>query len=589
MGTEMELHHILLAVDEFDALSIERSPASELPPSIQQQGIKAKAAPTAASAEEVVGDKPLADKAAAGTEVNSMFSPAWLQRDLGRFPVAKELGVRTGVLYLAGQEQQLYEDSDMGPEFRQRRHFYYLTGADFPGCAVTYDIQCDYLILWVPQTDPRTVLWYGRTPTIEQCKAATHVDDVRPIKDLSRALCGVFRPPGNTVYALHPDQVPRFEHHKGTVHIDTTKLKPAIERARVIKTDYEIELIRRANAVSSSAHKAVLTQIKRCKNERDILALFTSHCLHHGAKQQAYPVIAASGANGSTLHYTDNDQPLAGRQLVVLDAGAEWRCYASDITRTFPLRGAFTPQAAAIHRIVERMQNECIERIRPGVSFHALHLHACVVAVTELLALGVLHHTSSVAEIIGRGTVAAFFPHGLGHHVGLEVHDVSGRQRLLATTSASASAAATVRATVAGARRPPKREWVNPEMLASLYWDAVSSMKKTTTTGAVGDLPPNRVVASSQGGGDGRQKLEKNMVVTVEPGIYFCREYIESFFLNDSAHSKYINKEELAKYWDVGGVRIEDDILVTERGYENLTSAPKGEEMLKIINEGSAE
>ncbi len=129
--------------------------------------------------------------------------------------------------------------------------FYYLSGADFPGCAVTYDIEIDYLVLWIPIPEPRTVLWYGRTPTPDQCKAASEVNDVRDIKTLSRKLGAVARP-GITIYALHPDQVPTLDRPKATVHIDTTKLKPAIDNARVIKTDYEIALIRRANAISVS-------------------------------------------------------------------------------------------------------------------------------------------------------------------------------------------------------------------------------------------------------------------------------------------------------------------------------------------------
>ncbi len=114
---------------------------------------------------------------------------------------------------------------------------------------MTYDIARDHLVLWVPYTDPRTVLWYGRTPTFEQCKAASDVDEVRYIAGLGRFLCASLYP-GCTMYVLHPDQTPKLENTKGIVRIDTHKLAPAIERARVVKTDYEIAMIRRANAVS---------------------------------------------------------------------------------------------------------------------------------------------------------------------------------------------------------------------------------------------------------------------------------------------------------------------------------------------------
>ncbi|KAK4456088.1 xaa-pro dipeptidase [Podospora aff. communis PSN243] len=444
----------------------------------------------------------------------------------------------------------------MGPKFHQRRYFYYLSGASFPGCSVTYDIARDHLILWIPYVDPRNVLWYGKSPSTDDCRAISTVDDVRYISGLDKFLYTALVP-GSTLFVLHPEQKPKLESTKGVVNIDTVKLRPAMDAARVIKTDYEVAMIRRANAISSAAHKAVMSRLKKLASEREIDAIFSGFCTAQGAPNQAYPIIAGSGPNASTLHYELNNEPLAGRQLVCLDAGAEWNCYASDVTRTFPISGTFTPEAAAIHAIVTRMQNECIQRVKPGIVFSTLHLHACIVAVTELLRLGILHN-GTAAEIFNRGTVTAFFPHGLGHHVGLEVHDVSGPQRLLLGATA-----------VPKGRRGGaigKREVMTPETLAVMYREALA--------------------LSPWAAPKGQQRLEKNMVVTIEPGIYFCREYIQAYFLDNPTHAKYINKEVLEKYYPVGGVRIEDCILVTDDGNQNLTTAPKGDEMLAVINEG---
>lgn len=261
----------------------------------------------------------------------------------------------------------------------------------------------------------------------------------------------------------------------------------------------------------SAAHKAVLTRIKKLSNEREIDAIFRGFCIAQGAKRQAYPVIAGSGPNAATLHYDANDQPLSGRQLVCLDAGAEWRCYASDVTRTFPLSGTWSPEAAHIHAVVERMQAECIERVRPGVVYSTLHLHACIVAVTELLRLDILQG-GTAAEILNRGTITAFFPHGLGHHVGLEVHDVSGRERLLLGTTAVAKG----RRGAAG-----KRQVLSPEFVG-VMWRETLALSKGHGHGQQ---------AETQGTGQGleglaevqvpkeKQRLEKNMVVTIEPGM----------------------------------------------------------------------
>ncbi|KAK4457464.1 putative Xaa-Pro aminopeptidase [Cladorrhinum samala] len=578
----MDFDHDLVVVDEFDALAI------ELKVPVKHKSNKSPCpiptSPTSPAEKEKL-------------RIKQQLNDAWLH-EKRKFPakthaqkVSQQLSVKSGLIYLPGQQEQFYEYSDMGPAFRQRRHFYYLSGANFAGCHVTYDIARDHLILWIPYTDPRTILWYGSTPTIDECKAASHVDDVRYLAGLERSLVAALTP-GSTLYVLSPDQAPRLESTKGVVHIDTHRLLPAINSARVIKSDYEIAMIRRANAVSSAAHKAVLTRLRKLRNEREIDAIFRGFCLAQGAKEQAYPVIAASGTAGSTLHYDSNNAPLANKQLVVLDAGAEWNCYASDVTRTFPISGKFSTEAKAIYDVVERMQRECIERIKPGVVYYTLHLHACIVAVTELLKLGILHN-GTASEIFSRGTVAAFFPHGLGHHVGLEVHDVTGGERLLLSQQVAGSPALSGgqledKTGGGGPRKGPsrlgsaKREWVSAEMLGMMYRTA---MMGQGTNG-------NAVQQGSGGGRDGKyqgkQVLQKGMIVTVEPGIYFCKEYIQAYFLDNPHHAKYINKKELEKYWDVGGVRIEDDILVTEDGYENLTNAPKGEDMLKIINSGSA-
>lgn len=133
--------------------------------------------------------------------------------------------------------------------------FYYLAGVDFPGCCVTYEMPHDWLVLWIPMTDSRRALWYGSTPGPEQCRAMSDVDEVRHIGGLERYLTASLAPgralaPGSILYVLHPNQTPRMESYKGLVQVDTANLKPAMDVARVIKTDYEVAMIKRANAIS---------------------------------------------------------------------------------------------------------------------------------------------------------------------------------------------------------------------------------------------------------------------------------------------------------------------------------------------------
>ncbi|ERT01617.1 Xaa-Pro dipeptidase [Sporothrix schenckii 1099-18] len=579
--TMSDIDHDLVFVEEFDALSIELKvvPGSE---DAFEDGI----APTSGKA-----------KYPAKTHARK---------------VAKALGVKDGLVYLPGLPTQIYEDSDMGPAFRQRRYFYYIAGADFENCAATYDLATDNLILWVPYIDPRQVMWYGTSPGPKECLAKTDLDEVRYTTDLDAFLrkrldlgaadvvrigasigssfCRDQNHRGTssttTLYVLHADQIPdvlKDEPAPSSLVVDSSSLLPAMDSARVVKTAYEIDLIRKANDVSSTAHAAVLCQLKNMTNESDIEAVFVNHCVAvHGAKHQAYPVIAGSGTNASVLHYFGNDEPLAGRQLVCLDAGAEWDLYASDVTRTFPISGSFTPKAAAIYAAVQRMQDEVFARFKPGAPFAYLHLHAAYVAAQELLRLGILKN-GSATEILAKGTISAFFPHGLGHHVGLEVHDVlssdllsrppadsSSVSKAKAKTKTKSNSFVTstrdVRSQLGGTKRQP----VTPEMYMALMNEAA--------------VVSNGHVSAFFEQQDRRRLLEPGMVVTVEPGIYFCRPYIESFFLADPTHAQYIDKDVLESYYSVGGVRIEDCLLVTEDGYDNLTKAPKGDDALRLIN-----
>ena len=310
--------------------------------------------------------------------------------------------------------------------------------------------------------------------------------------------------------------------------IDTDTLLPATDACRAIKDSYEIERIRRANAISAQAHTAVLRNVRNFANEAQIEGGIRDVCTSNFAKKQAYPVIAGSGENAGVLHYTENDGPLAGRQLVCLDAGAEVENYASDVTRTFPILGVWPSfEARAIYYLVREIQESCIEKLKPGVHMIDLHNHTKKMATAGLLKLGILHNGTQ--EEIGKvDTIRAFYPHGLGHHLGLNVHDVIGYPIM---------------------RYKSKR-------LPEAY---------------LAEQPA----------------LEEGMVVTIEPGIYFSRYELKRAYLSSPVHSKYINKQVLERYWAVGGVRIEDNLLITADGYENLTTAPKGEEALRIIRAGN--
>ncbi|KUL90378.1 hypothetical protein ZTR_02128 [Talaromyces verruculosus] len=452
--------------------------------------------------------------------------------------VASKLGVGRGLIFLVGKPTVFLDDSDQAVPFRQRRYFYYLSGANEPDCYLTYDIAKDHLTLYVPDFDLRQAVWMGPTISIGEALDRYDIDNARYAGSLETDISAWLRlrDDDSQIIILHPDHRPPVKHED---IFETERLIPAMNAARGVKDSYEIEMIRKANIVSGLAHTAILEKIGQMTNESDIAGLFLETCMTHGAPEQAYGIIAASGENGATLHYMKNNEDFGNRLSVCLDAGAEYECYASDVTRTFPISSTGewpTTEARDIYSAVERMQEECIRMIKPGVRFRDVHIHASVVAVEELLKLGVFKGGNSVDEIMASGAVSIFFPHGLGHHVGLEVHDVSEQSVMAATDNMS------------------------PRTRARGFLMQPASMMSAAL-------------------------LEPNMIVTVEPGIYFNRLALKN--TQTLPIARYIDFDVVERYIPIGGVRIEDDILVTADGYENLTTAPKGAAALDIIRKSS--
>ena len=293
---------------------------------------------------------------------------------------------------------------------------------DESDCHVTYDIESDCLTLWLPAINPRTVVWIGRGSTVEEALDKYDVDDARYSPSLEQFLKSWVEERKGPVYVLHPDtRLPELQ----STRVNQKDLQPAMDQCRVIKDDHEIGLIKEANRISTLAHESVLRKLRGFNNEGQVEAHFLDVSIAHGAKHQSYGIIAGSGPNAAILHYQANDQNFGDRQLMCLDAGAEWNAYASDVTRSFPLSGKWpTEEARQVYDLVQRMQNKCIQRLHPGTHFVELQYLAHLIAIKGLLDLGVFHN-GTVLDIYKAGTSTAFFPHGLGHHVGLEVHDVS--------------------------------------------------------------------------------------------------------------------------------------------------------------------
>ncbi|RSL98511.1 hypothetical protein CDV31_012578 [Fusarium ambrosium] len=427
-----------------------------------------------------------------------------------------------GFFFLSGSPETFYDSTDLAIPFRQRRAFMYLTGVDTPDCHLIYEIDNDRLTLFIPPVDSENILWSGMPLTTEEVLAKYDVDSVLSNTHLQTMLDSIRSRTNEFIFTItghvgHGITLP------GGMEVDSLNLKEAIDECRVVKDEYEVALIKKANMISSAAHLAVIKSIKKCKNESEIDGVFLGECTKRGTKIQAYQSIVASGRTAATMHYESNNQDLylngKAKDVVVIDAGAEWNCYGADITRTLPISGKFTPESRAIYEIVLKMQESCIAALKEGVLWDDLHVLAHKIAIDSLLALGILKGNKN--EILVERISTAFMPHGLGHVLGMDTHDTGGHP-----------------------------DEADPDPMFRYL----------------------RV----------RRCLPAGCVVTVEPGIHFGPHMIRPY-LDDQRLSQYIDEKVLDKYWDVGGVCIEDDLLITRDGSLNLTHVSKDPDELEAI------
>lgn len=262
-----------------------------------------------------------------------------------------------GIIYVEGRADALLEDSDEPVPFRQRRAFFYLTGVDAADCALLYDIAAETSTLFIPPVDPESVVWSGLPLSPDEALERYDVDAVLPTTELNPQLARLGsekskgKAAGATVFAIADrvgDAVTFLEFGKK----DFALLGEAVDECRVLKDEYEVALIRRANIVSGAAHRAVLETVKAARNEFELEGVFIGECTRRGAKKQAYPSIVAAGRAAATLHYVHNDRDLAGKDLLLLDAGAEWQNYAADIVSGSPLFPPFLSTQSPLYSLV---------------------------------------------------------------------------------------------------------------------------------------------------------------------------------------------------------------------------------------------
>jgi len=325
--------------------------------------------------------------------------------------------------------------------YRQDNDLYYLTGFPEPEsvCLLSPQHDKERFILFVRPRDKDKEIWTGKRFGVEGAKEIFGADAAYPIDKLDEVLPEHIAAVEKVYYALGRDErmnakilelmnrgrLQRPRSGRGPVSlIDPGEI---LHEQRLRKSAEEIGLMRRAVAASAAAHHAALMQTRPGMYEYEIEALLEFHFRRLGAEGPAYPSIVASGANATILHYTLNNQRMQEGALLLIDAAAEYGCYCSDVTRTFPISARFSPLQRDIYNLVLTAQKQAIALVCPGVRFDDVHQRATEILVDGLREFGLL--AGQTREIIEKGEHRRFYMHRTSHWLGMDVHDV-GKYKL---------------------------------------------------------------------------------------------------------------------------------------------------------------
>ncbi|MDX2212147.1 MAG: aminopeptidase P N-terminal domain-containing protein [Oculatellaceae cyanobacterium bins.114] len=326
--------------------------------------------------------------------------------------------------------------NDVEYNFRQDSDFFYLTGFNEPSAVAVLAPHHEEhrFILFVQPKDPERETWTGYRVGVEAAKEQFGADVVYPIEELQEKLPQYLEKADRIYYRLGRDrsfndtilnqwqQLMRTYPKRGTGPIALEDPAPTLHSMRQLKSASEIELMRTAAAIAIDAHERARAFAQPGRYEYEVQAEIEHTFRLRGAAGPAYPSIVASGANACILHYTENTRQMQADELLLIDAGCAYGYYNSDITRTFPVSGQFTPEQKALYEIVLEAQLQAIAQVHPGNPYNQIHDTAVRVIVEGLLDLKLLQ--GDIEEIIKEEKYKPFYMHKTGHWLGLDVHDV---------------------------------------------------------------------------------------------------------------------------------------------------------------------
>jgi len=431
-----------------------------------------------------------------------------------------------GVVLFTGNEESSMNYGSNYYHYRQDSSFLYFFGINRPGFYGVCDVDEQQDTLYGDDFGIDDIIWMGEQPSVVELAAKVSVELTGTLESLAKFLKQCLKK-GRKVHILPPyrgDQVITLAGitGRGMNQVDelvSQELIKAVVKLRSVKDTYEIGEIEKSLDVARIMHTTAMKMAYPGNFERELAGAIEGIALSHGGPV-SFPVILSM--DGQTLHNHYHGNELEEGRMVVCDAGAESAmCYASDITRTFPVGGRFSDQQKEIYNIVLRANTESIKASAPGRTYREVHLMAARIIAGGLKDLGIMKGNPD--EAVKAGAHALFFPHGLGHMMGLDVHDMEGLGE------------------------------------NNVGYD--NEVKRSDQFG----LAYLRL---------GR-KLEPGFVVTNEPGCYFIPALVDQW-KGEKKHEEFINYDQVEKYRGFGGVRIEDDVLITEDGSRVLgTPIPK--------------
>jgi Xaa-Pro dipeptidase len=430
----------------------------------------------------------------------------------------------SGLLLFLGNEETPANYLANTYAFRQDSSFLYYFGIDRAGFAAIIDIDNNLETIFANDFGIDEIVWMGPQAKVSELAERTGIYRTAPVDKLADQVNNAVRK-GRKIHFLpqyKPENTLKIATLSGLNSSNVNdyvseKLIKAVVNQRSIKTVEEIKEIEDAVDIAAKMHVAAMKMVKPGIYEQKIAGMIEGIALSLGYGLSFRPIVSI---HGETLHNSYYGNLIEDGQLLVNDSGAESKLhYASDITRTMPVGGKFTQKQKEIYTIVLNAEINAIQSVRPGMNFRDIHLQAAFDIVAGLQEIGMM--TGNPEDAVNYGAHTLFFPHGLGHMMGLDVHDM--------------------------------------EALGEQYVGYDENTQRSTEFG----LKYLRLAKT----------LQPGTVFTIEPGIYFIPELID-MWKQEKKFGEFINYDMVLDYKDFGGIRIEDDILVTEDGYRILGSNP---------------